>query len=93
MGERYHIFHEGLVMSRITKVPWKQRLMMVAAAVVVGFSSREAVAATKAMQGTNCDATNWCSGTDPNGQCDHCCGPNGGLCYSYDEGIQGCLCY
>ena len=93
MGERYHIFPEGLVMSRITKVPWKQRLMMVAAAVVVGFSSREAVAATQTLRKVDCDATNWCSGGSPEKNCNDCCYSGAGLCYSYDPGIQGCLCW
>lgn len=81
-------------MQRIAQVPWTQRLMVVAAAVVVGFSSREAIAATKTLRQADCSATNWCTGNDPAFNCFLCCNSSaGGVCYSYDQGIQGCLCY
>ncbi len=77
-------------MRYIADVPWTQRLLVLAAIAVVGLSGREAVAATTTLRKMDCTVTNWCSlGT---GNCNECCGSSGGLCYSFDPEIQGCLC-
>ncbi len=83
-------------MRHIADVPWTQRLMVLAALVVIALSAREAVAATTTLRQADCGVTNWCSLGQEN--CDDCCGggvppTGGGLCYSDDPGIQGCLCY
>lgn len=81
-------------MRYIAEVPWMQRLMVLAAVAIVGLSAREAVAATTTLRKKDCTVTNWCSLGQSN--CDECCGgepPLGGLCYSSDPEIQGCLCY
>lgn len=81
-------------MKRISDVPWARRLMVVAAFAVIGLSAREAMAATRTLRKMDCEVTNWCSlGA---GNCTDCCKQNqyeGGMCYSFDPGIQGCLCF
>lgn len=78
-------------MKSLRQASWSQRLMAVAMAAAIAFSARDAIAATTTFSKTDCEATNWCSGDDPQGNCRTCC-QGDGLCYSYDQGIQGCLC-
>lgn len=63
---------------------------------VMGFGASELYAARGVLPNSSCDDNNWCSGDDPDGQCDECCGdPPGGLCVFYGppEGDQGCVCF
>lgn len=80
-------------MKGMSQVSWSQRIMAIAMASVIAFSAREAVAATSSLRKTDCEATNWCSGPFPDQNCNECCQGDGGMCYSYDPGIQGCLCF
>lgn len=82
-------------MNAIRQVSWSERLLVLAVAAVVALSAREALAATNSLRRADCEATNWCSGSNPDGNCRDCCRAQqfeDGFCYSYDPGIQGCLC-
>lgn len=78
-------------MEALRQVSWTHRLMAVAMAAMIVFSVKEAWGATSSLRREDCEVTNWCSGPDPQQNCDDCChAPS--TCYSYDPGIQGCLC-
>ena len=82
-------------MNAIRQVSWSERLLVLAVAAMLAFSAREAWATTSSLRRADCEATNWCSGDNPEENCDACCdnGQLGGWCYSFDPGIQGCLCF
>jgi hypothetical protein len=67
--------------------------MVLAAIAVVALSAREALAATRTLRKADCEVTNWCSVSTQN--CTECCQENSykdGMCFSFDPGIQGCIC-
>ena len=69
---------------------WRNLVAAVIAAVAIGISASEAYASSSVLTQADCSLINWCSGGQ--GNCDACCGPLGGLCYSANPNIQGCLC-
>ena len=80
------------MMRHIQQASWNHRLLAIATALVVGFSAREALAASSSLRKEDCEATNWCSGSEPELNCKICCDNPDAFCFSYDPGIQGCLC-
>lgn len=71
-------------------------LLVIAAIALVVASTREAFAAVRTLRKADCEVTNWCSLGQEN--CNDCCGggappEGGGLCYTDDPNVQGCLCY
>ena len=82
-------------MNAIRQVSWSERLLVLAVAALIVLSAREAWAATSSLRRADCEATNWCSGSEPEVNCTQCCQEQqyeDGWCYSYEPGIQGCLC-
>jgi hypothetical protein len=71
---------------------WGRGALVLAFALAVSFTAKEAVASGRALR-EDCSQTSWCVGTDPDENCNLCCQGEGGLCYSYEQNIQGCLCY